>query len=108
MRFQKFPIYSEIRSFIKEIYILCNSLPKYEHFELASQLRRAATSILLNLAEGTMKKSDAELNRHILIGVGSTGEIVAILDLCLELKYISPSQHAQFVLKCEAIAKQLY
>lgn len=108
MRFRNFPIYNEIRKFIIEIYKLANSLPRQEQFELASQLRRAATSILLNLAEGTMKKSDAELNRHIVIGIGSAGEIIAILDVCLDLQYISTSQHAQFVLKCEAITKQLY
>ena len=108
MRFQKFPIYNEIRVFIKEIYKLSKELPKYEQFELASQLRRASTSILLNLAEGSMKLSDAELNRHVLIGIGSLAEIVAILDICLDQEYIDASIHDQYVLKCELITKQLY
>lgn len=46
-RFQKFPIYQEIRNFIKKIYLLVNKLPASERYELASQLRRAAVSILL-------------------------------------------------------------
>lgn len=108
LRFQNFPIYKEVRIFVKEIYILANKLPKQEKFELASQLRRAVTSILLNLAEGSMKKSDAEFNRFILISIGSTSEVVSILDICLDLKYISPSTHASFVIKSETIIKKLY
>lgn len=44
-RFQKFPIYQEIRSFIKKIYLLVTRLLSSEKYELASQLRRAAVSI---------------------------------------------------------------
>jgi four helix bundle protein len=83
-------------------------LPKQEQFELASQLRRAATSVLLNLAEGSMKRSDAEFNRFLMISVGSVSEIVAILDICFDLNYINSSIHQQFMLKCESIAKRLY
>ena len=108
MRFWTFRIYDEIRVFIKEIYKLADSLPKKEQYELASQLRRAATSILLNLAEGSMKLSDAELNRHIIIAIGSTAEVVAILDICLDQKYINSSIHDTYMIKCEAITKQLY
>ena len=108
LRFQNFPIYLEIRTFVKEIYQLTSKLPRQERFELASQLRRAATSILLNLAEGSMKKSDAEFNRFILIGVGSLSEIVAILDICLDEKYIHSSIHTHYMVKCENLIKQLY
>ena|SRR3989344_4078643 len=107
-RFRQFPIYTEVRTFIKEVYTLSASLPKSEQFGLISQLQRASTSILLNIAEGSMRNSDAELNRFLLISIGSVGEVVAILDICLDNKYISSSNHEQFVLKCESIAKQLY
>lgn len=107
-RFQNFPIYKELREFAKDIYLFASSLPKQEQFGLASQLRRAITSSILNLAEGAMKKSDAELNRFILISVGSIGEVVAILDLCLDFNYLSPSLHQTYMIKCENIVKQLY
>lgn len=107
-RFQKFPIYPQIRLFVKEAYDLTEKFPKDEQFGLTSQLRRAAISVLLNLAEGSMKKSDAELNRFLMISIGSISEIVAILDICLDNGYITPSIHRDFVIKCESIAKQLY
>ncbi len=108
LRFQSFPVYQQIRIYIKDIYLLAKSLPKSEQYELASQLRRATTSILLNLAEGSMKKSNAELRRFLLISIGSVGEVVSILDICLDLKYIATTQHDNYVLKSESIIKQLY
>lgn len=107
-RFKNFPVYKELRTFIKDIYVLASKLPKQEQFEIASQLRRAATSALLNLAEGSMKGSDAELNRFILISIGSISEIVAILDICLDQKYIDSSIYNEYMLKCESLIKQLY
>ncbi len=108
LRFQKFPIYLEVRKFVKDIYILSNKLPKAENQGLISQLRRAVVSIMLNIAEGSMKKSDKDFNRFIMISIGSTGEIVAILDLSLDLNYISSSTYDDYMLKCESIIKQLY
>lgn len=106
-RFQRFPLYSEIRMFIQDVYVLSQKFPKEEQFGLKSQLNRAATSVLLNIAEGSMRGSDAELNRFLLISVGSMGEIIAILDICLDLKYITPSKYDEFVVKCDNIVKQL-
>lgn len=54
-----------------------------------------------------MRKSDPELHRFLMISLGSVGEVVAILDICLDQNYISPSNQAEFVLKCENVAKQL-
>ena len=107
-RFKNFPVYEEIRIFIKDIYILASRLPKQEQFEIASQLRRAATSVLLNLAEGSMRGSDAELNRFILISIGSISEIVSMLDICLDQQYIDSSIYNEYMLKCESLIKQLY
>lgn len=44
---------------LKEVYALTKRLPKHEQYELASQLRRASTGILLNLAEGFGRSKSA-------------------------------------------------
>lgn len=107
-RFKNFQLYQDVRIFIKDIYLLTETLPKKETFGIISQLKRAAVSILLNLAEGSMRKSDAEFNRFILISIGSVSEVAAILDICLDLKYISSSAHKFYMIKCEMIAKRLF
>jgi len=107
-RFKGFKIYDEIRLYVSELYQVANSLPKDELFGLNSQLKRASSSILLNLAEGSMKGSDGEFRRFILISIGSVSEVVAILDICLDQKYIKASTHEKCMLKSELIAKRLY
>src|SRR5690606_17445010 len=101
-------IYLELRKFIVDLYKIAESLPKSEDFGLKSQLKRAATSILLNIAEGSLKKSDKELRRFLLISIGSLGEVVAILDICLDQKYIASSTYDQLVLECETFIRKLY
>lgn len=107
-RFKKFKVYQDTKIFIKKIYQLASTFPKQEQFELASQLRRAAVSILLNIAEGASKRSDAEFNRFILISLGSANEIIAILDIALDQKYIKIQTYNTLLKETEAIIKQLY
>jgi four helix bundle protein len=107
-RFQKFPLYKDLRVFVKDFYQLIKKLPKKEQYGLVSQLQRATVSVILNFSEGAMRKSDADFNRFIMISIGSLGEIVAILDICLDLGYINSSIHKVYVVKCETIAKRLY
>ncbi len=107
-RFQKFPIYKELRLFVKEIYRLSRTFPKSEQFELGAQLRRSASSILLNIAEGSAKKSDADFNRFVLIAIGSLTEIAAILDISLDQKYITIKIHGEYIKRCQSFARRLY
>ncbi|MES2649108.1 MAG: four helix bundle protein [Bacteroidota bacterium] len=82
-------IYSVIRSFTKECYLLSNKLPAEERFNMIQQLRRAALSVHLNNAEGCSRKSEAERKRYFEISRGSIIEIDALLDIAEDLKYIS-------------------
>lgn len=50
--FEKSKVYQVARALVKEIYVLQNSFPKEEKYALGDQVRRAATSITANVAEG--------------------------------------------------------
>jgi four helix bundle protein len=50
--FEDLELYKEARAFRKAIYQLIRKLPDDEKFNLASQMRRAATSLTNNIAEG--------------------------------------------------------
>jgi len=56
-------------------------LPPTERFALAAQWRRAAYSVVLNLAEGASRVGDGNFRRHVDIARGSLDELEAILDL---------------------------
>src|SRR5687768_17334677 len=86
---QKLEIYSISRNLVTECYKLCHLLPVEEKFGMAPQIRRAALSIHLNLAEGSSRKSMTERKRYYEIARGSLIEIDAALDIAEDLNYCS-------------------
>jgi four helix bundle protein len=86
---QKLNIYTFSKSFVSECYKLTKILPSDEKFGIISQIRRAALSVHLNIAEGASRKSEVERKRYYEISRGSIIEIDAALDVANELNYLS-------------------
>jgi len=86
---QKLEIYAIARQFVKECYIATNQLPQEEKYALTQQIRRAALSVHLNIAEGSSRKSGAERKRFYEIARGSIIEVDAVLDIAYDLGYCS-------------------
>ena len=91
-----------------EMYRKSSSMPKEETYGLISQIKRAATSIPLNIAEGHGKQeSKAEFKRFLLMAKGSCNEMQVLLDLSMDLGYMSESEHREFIERYEEVAKML-
>ena len=91
-----------------EIHKKTKDFPAQERWELASQLRRAATSVPINIAEGYGRKQSPDDFKHFLaIAMGSCNEVSVILDLVLDLGYLAKSEHARWQVETEAIGKML-
>jgi len=58
-------IYEAIRELTKEVYTVSMMLPAEEKFNMVQQMRRAALSVKLNLAEGSTRKSPNERRRFL-------------------------------------------
>ena len=86
---QKLDVYSSSRAFAFECYKLTKTLPSDEKFGMISQIRRAALSVHLNIAEGASRKSELERKRYYEIARGSMIEIDAALDIANDLKYLN-------------------
>jgi len=85
---QKLDVYQVSRTFVFECYKLSNLLPTEEKFGMISQIRRAALSVHLNIAEGSSRKSEVERKRYFEISRGSIIEIDAALDIANDLDYL--------------------
>ncbi len=72
-----------------ETYTVTKGLPKKETFSLVDQMRRAASSIGMNLVEGSMRLSSREHRQFVGIAGGSAGEACYQLLLAKDLGYIS-------------------
>ena len=75
----------------REAYRIASALPDTEKFGLASQLRRAAVSISINIAEGKQRTSRKEYARFIEVAIGSVNEVEVILTLIGELYSLNPA-----------------
>lgn len=85
---QKLDLYSVSRLFVLECYKLSKLLPADEKFGMISQIRRAALSVHLNIAEGASRKSEVERKSYYEISRGSIIEIDAAVDIAYDLDYL--------------------
>lgn len=84
---QKLDVYQASRAFVLEAYRFSKVLPNEERFGMKSQIRRAALSVHLNIAEGCSRKSEAERKRYYEVARGSIVEVDAALDVAQDLNY---------------------
>ncbi len=105
--FEKLDTYKKAREFNLEIRKDILSNEKLERVS-KDQLRRAAMSIMLNIAEGSSRFSKADERNFYVISRGSAIECVAILDLLSIEKIITIDQYKYFYDKAEEISKMLY
>jgi four helix bundle protein len=100
---QNLDIYAISKKFVLECYKLTKLIPVDEKFGMISQMRRAALSVHLNIAEGASRKSIVERKRFYEIARGSLIEIDAALDIAQELNYITKtniSELGELMLRC--------
>jgi len=107
-RFRQFPVYNDARHFRKELKEFSKKkFPKEEQYVLTPQLWRSLDSILLNIAEGSDRYSDADFGRFLNNSLTSLNEVVACLDCALDDDYIINEEHQYFFNKAENLARQL-
>jgi four helix bundle protein len=89
-KFQKLQVYQLALAYVDAVYELSRKLPERERFNLSSQIERAATSIALNIAEGSTGQSDAEQNQFLGMALRSYLETTACHDLIERQAYLDP------------------
>ena len=106
-RFLEWPVYKDSQKIVKDIFKITSELPSQFKYDLGNQINRAAMSIVLNIAEGSGKHSDAELNRFFNISLGSINEVVAALDIAVSNNLIVSKKFEELVEKLQNISHQL-
>ncbi|MBE6741791.1 MAG: four helix bundle protein [Ruminococcaceae bacterium] len=92
---------------VEETYQLTKLLPKEEIYALSNQMRRAAVSILSNIAEGQQRKSTKEFANFLSISRGSVAELETQLYICVRLNYLTAEQVKKSLDMCAEIGKML-
>lgn len=105
--YKNYLIWEKSHKFTLRIYKLTNTFPKEELYNLVSQMRRSASSIPTNIAEGCGRNSDKDFLRFLYFAYGSANEIEYQLILSKDLKFIDSETGKIFLSEVEEIKKML-
>lgn len=102
-KFEKLTVWQRSLDLADNINLLTKSFPKDEMYVLTSQIKRAADSVCLNIAEGSTGQSNAEHIRFLRYALRSDIEVVACLHLAKRRKYILNERFESLYVNCEEI-----
>jgi len=86
--YQKLVVWKEAHALCRNIYACTKDFPQDEKFGLTGQMRRAAYSVPMNIAEGNSRRSGKDKLRFFEIALGSLNEVHYQCVLALDLGYL--------------------
>lgn len=104
--FEKLNVYQQSIVYANLIYYVTKFWPKDEQFGLTNQIRRAAVSITLNIAEGS-SRTKKDFCHFLDQARGSCYETVAAATIAKNLKYVGEKDYLQIYDSANSLAKMI-
>jgi len=104
--FERLNVYKEAIFFVDFVYEVTAKWPRTELFSLIDQIKRAAISVALNIAEGS-SRTKKDFQRFITTARGSVFECVAILNIAGKRNYLTKKDQAIGYGQCLKLARML-
>ena len=105
--FERLDVWQVSRAFVKEVYRLLTQFPVFEMYNLTNQIRRAAVSVSLNIAEGTSRNSLKEQSRFSEVAYGSLLEVYCSLLIAKDLDYIDEDDLSGISVRIQELSNKL-
>jgi len=105
--FKDLKVWQKAHRMALSIYQQTVGFPAQEKFGLTSQIRRAAVSIPANIAEGSVRSSDADFARFLHIALGSASEVDYYLLLAHDLRFWKDETYQAFDAELQEIKRML-
>src|SRR5580658_10410788 len=106
-KFEKLIVWQKAVDLVSDVHELTKTFPKEELFVLAGQIKRAADSVSLNIAEGSTGQSNAEFNKFLGYALRSDIEVVGCLFLAQKRNLIQQDDFSKLYKQCEEILAML-
>jgi four helix bundle protein len=91
-KFEDLECWQEARALVNLVYTISNQGNLAKDFDLKSQFRRAAVSVMNNIAEGFGRYSNKEFIRFLEISTASSIEVKSMVYILIDLEYINKEQ----------------
>jgi four helix bundle protein len=105
--FEDLAVYQKARALVKEVYRVSRVGRFAKDFGLVDQVRRAAVSIVSNIAEGFERGGNAELIQFLYVAKGSCGEVRAQLTVAADQEYIDAETFGRMAEECRRVGGML-
>jgi len=105
--FRKLKVWEKGHKLALDIYGVTKGFPREERYGLTDQIRRAASSVPTNIAEGCGRGGDGELSRFLTIAAGSASEVEYQLLLSSDLGYLKRDEYRKLEKDVNEIKKML-
>ena len=102
--FEDFKIWQDARILVNNVYMYTADVKDYGFND---QIRRAAVSVMNNIAEGYEAGGNAMFKKFLQISRGSCGEVRSMLYLARDLKYINETQVDGLLVDCVALSRAI-
>lgn len=106
-KFENLKVWQSSLDLADKIHMLTRTFPREELFSLTQQIKRAADSINLNIAEGSTGQSNDEFKRFLNYSIRSGIEVVACLYLAKRRKYINDEQFKELYDFLDSLIKMI-
>jgi four helix bundle protein len=101
--FRKLEVWQLGMELVNEIYRVTGTFPPEEKFSLISQVRRAAISVPLNIAEGSIKRTRKDFGSYVRTALGSLMETMTCLEIALNRGYINKTEYGKLDSQVQAL-----
>lgn len=105
--FRDLKVWEKAHGFVLDVYRQTRGFPADERFGLTAHLRKSASSITSNIAEGCGRETDRDFARFLSIAAGSTSEAEYQLLLARDLGYLSADNHFALNTQVNEVKKML-
>ncbi len=106
--FRNLKVWQKGMAAAETIHAVTKSFPNDELYGMTSQLRRASTSVPMNIAEGYKRRRyKKDYVKFLVMAHGSEGELETALDLCVRFKYLTPEVGTDLINHYDEIGRML-
>jgi four helix bundle protein len=107
MRHEDLEVWKRGYSFALAVYKATKGFPREEVYGLTSQLRRAALSIPLNIAEGSARNTSKDFLHFLNIADGSLAESLTLIRMAADLQYLPAPEGESLLAELKSIHRML-
>ena len=105
--YERFTVWQKAHELALRTHALSNALMKGSHGHLVAQLRRAATSIPLNIVEGSARGTSAQFAHFLDLALGSARETAYLVRLLADMGVLESAARARLEARCDVVCRML-